>query len=48
MPQIDNLYLLGAAVELFAASIMAILLLGCWEYPSLGFSTIFFGSSKKR
>ena len=31
MPSVDNLYFLSAGVELFAASIMAILLLGCWE-----------------
>ena len=31
MPSVDNLYFISAGVELFAASIMAILLLGCWE-----------------
>ena len=31
MPSVDNLNFLSAGVELFAASIMAILLLGCWE-----------------
>ena len=31
MPMINTMNLLSAGVELFAASIMAILLLGCWE-----------------